>query len=291
MSMPSPKALVLNGGVLLIIGVGAVTAVKSFFKPAIEVCTARYGRTVKMNVERNGGLMTPSDVQASVAGRDFGVMENVTVGRFEGAPSSAGFTVALKAGTSQADAERDAPGGMSFPWQPRTLPAGVKAGCLSYSVFLPPDFNFGDAGTLPGLFGVSPSQGAAKDERFTTHLVWGGGGVFAAHASLSTKEGWLTDVANNDPFGPLPRGRWVRIDQEVVLNTPGKDDGAVRVWVDGVLRTQLPKSMLRYSADTAVQGVMADVYFGGQIYDGRITEGKAIKDEQIRLTPFELRWN
>jgi hypothetical protein len=291
MSMPSPKVIALNGGVLLIIGLGAVSAVKSFFKPAVEVCTARYARTVKMNVERNGGLMTPSDVQASVAGRDFGVMENVRIAKFDGAPSPAGFTVDIKAGTSQADAERDAPGGMSFPWQPRTLPAGVKAGCLSYSVFLPVDFNFGDAGTLPGLFGVSPAQGVAKDERFSTHVVWGGRGVFANHASLSTKDGWLTDVSNVDQLAPLSRGRWVRIDQEVVLNTPGKDDGAVRLWVDGSLRTQLPKSVLRYSADTAIQGVMADVYFGGQIYDGRLTEGKAVKDEHVKLTPFELRWN
>ena len=291
MSIPSPKALAINGGVILIIGLGAVSAVKSFFKPAIEVCTARYGRTVKMNVERNGGLMTPSDVQASVAGRDYGVMENVKIARFQGAPVQAGFTVAIKAGTSQADAERDAPGGMSFPWQPRTLPAGVKAGCLSYNVYLPADFDFGDSGTLPGLFGVSPSEGAKKDERFTTHVIWGGRGVFANHASLSTKDGWLTDVSNIDQYGPLPRGRWMRIDQEIVLNTPGKDDGAVRLWVDGELRTQLPKAMLRYSSDTAIQGVMADVYFGGQLYDGRVTEGKAVKDEQIQLTPFELRWN
>lgn len=291
MSIPSPKTLAINGGVLLIIGVGAVTALKSFFKPAIEVCTARYGRTVKMNVERNGSLMTPSDVQASVAGRDFGVMENVKIARFNGAPSPAGFTVAVNAGTSQADAERDAPGGMSFPWQPRTLPAGVKAGCLSYSIYLPANFDFGDAGTLPGLFGVSPLEGAAKDERFATHVVWGARGVFANHASLSTKDGWLTDISNIDQIGGLPRGRWVRIDQEVVLNMPGKDDGAVRLWVDGALRTQLPKAMLRYSADLAIQGVMADVHFGGQIYDGRVTEGKAIKDELIQLTPFELRWN
>ena len=92
-------------------------------------------------------------------------------------------------------------------------------------------------------------------------------------------------------MGNLHLGRWVRIDQEVVLNTPGQDDGAVRLWVDGTLRTQLPKAVLRHSADVGIQGVMADVYFGGQVYDGRVSEGKALKDEQVQLTPFELRWN
>ena len=36
----------------------------------------------------------------------------------------------------------------------------------------------------------------------------------------------------------LPKGRWVRIEQELVLNTPGQADGIARLWLDGDLKAE-----------------------------------------------------
>jgi hypothetical protein len=84
----------------------------------------------------------------------------------------------------------------------------------------------------------------------------------------------------------IPRGKWVRIDQEVVLNTPQKQDGLVRLWVDGSLRIEGKEAELRYSREVGFTGVMGDVHFGGNFMGG-----VARKDETVWLTPFELRWN
>ena len=292
MSLPSPKALAINAGILVFLGVGGVVFVQHLlFKPGQTVCSERYSRMMAMTIKRDGTLMTPSDVQANAAGRDLMVMENLRFSPFTGAPQPAGLTVALKAGTSQPDNERAQPGGISFPWLPRALPKGLTSGCLTYNVYLPADFNFDTAGTLPGLFGTSAKLGAATGERFTTHVTWQRNGEFGTIVSLMAKAGILTETSNHDRRAPLPRGRWFKIDQEVKLNSREAPDGFVRLWIDGALRSQLPNAHLRENIDTFIDGVAVDTFFGGVTHDGQRAEGKAQKDETIRFTPFEIRWN
>ncbi len=292
MSLPSVKALAINGAILAFIATGAVVLVKHvLFTPKISACSARYKRVVVMNVVRDGNLMTASDIQAVSAGRDMMVMENLKIVSFKDAPAPAGFAVALKAGTSQPDNERAVPGGIRFPWQPRALPQNLSAACLSYNVFLPANFEFDYAGTLPGVFGVSPQLGAKDGERFATHVSWTDNGAFGSHVAMTTKANFLTETTEHDRRAALPRGQWFRVDQEIILNTPGRFDGRVNLWIDGALRSQTEAAGMRKSADMFIQGVAADVFFGGVMDEARPAGGSARKDEIMRLTPFELRWN
>ncbi len=292
MTLPSLKALAINGAVLLVIATGGVVFVRTALTtPGAAPCTERYNRVVAMNIKRDGALMTPSDIQAGASGRDILVIENLRLTAFKDAPAPAGLSVSLKAGTSQPDNERATPGGMSFPWMPRSLPQKLTAACLSYNVYLPADFEFDYAGTLPGMFGVSPQLGAAEGERFKTHIKWLERGAFGNHVALTASGKFQTEVSEHDRRATLPRGKWFRVDQEIILNTPGVFNGQVKLWIDGALRSQLSEAGFRKSADVFIQGVTADVFFGGVMDEDRPAEGRARKDETVRLTPFELRWN
>jgi hypothetical protein len=292
MKMPSTKAVVINIASLVIVASAAGTQINAYFNPPqLASCPVRFAKAVRLGVERAGVLLTASDVQSVSAGADFGVMENLSVQKFKASPFASGFKVALAAGTAQPNRKQVKGGGVSFPWVPQALPEGIAAACLSYDVFIPEDFDFAGGGTLPGLFGASPSQGLAVGEKVDTRFVWSGNGKPRSHMMLSTKDKYVTDYTPEDGRGNLSRGRWVRIDQEVQLNEPGAANGHIRLWVDGAFRSETKHAELRYSSDMYLQGVKVDVHFGAQPHDGNGGEGRATKDEQIFLTPFELRWN
>jgi hypothetical protein len=292
MKLPSWKFIAINLASLMIVAAAAATQFQAYFNPpTMPSCTARYTRAVQFGTEHAGVLLTSIDVQASSNGADVGVMENLSLQRFKDGPAKSGLAVALAAGSAQPDSKDGKGGGVSFPWSPRAIPEMLTAACLSFNVFLPADFNFGGGGSLPGLFGVSPAEGLAQDENFKTHAVWSGAGRPMNHMHLFSTEKPITEYTWEDPRDPLPRGRWFRIDQEVVLNTPKMDDGKVRIWIDGSMRGESTGANLRSSADVSIRGVIADVHFGGQVHRKETGVGRAVKNEQIYLTPFVLRWN
>jgi isochorismate hydrolase len=51
----------------------------------------------------------------------------------------------------------------------------------------------------------------------------------------------------------------VFVEQEVKLNTPGQDDGVLRMWVDGQLKVQNLGTNLRGRPETALTGVVSDI--------------------------------
>jgi hypothetical protein len=281
MKMPSNKALMINGAAVMIIGGAAITQIKSyFFLPTIAACADRYPKAVALGVERNGVLLTASDVQAVAAGADSGIMENLTLMRVKGASSPNAIAVSLRSGTSHPEHTKLDRGGISFPWRPRALPQSVSAACLSYDVYLAPTFNFGSGGgTLPGLVG------SGQNEKLQINFGWTSKGTPRMRSVLKTETNTSRDSVWSG--NPIPRGRWVRVDQEIVLNAPKKTNGLLRVWLDGDLVAEKRKLTLRNSADGTIEGVLADVYFGVSTTD---MDGRAMKDEQILFTPFELRW-
>jgi hypothetical protein len=75
------------------------------------------------------------------------------------------------------------------------------------------------------------------------------------------------------------------IEQEVILNEPGKKNGVVRIWLDGKFAGENKKLGLRSDAGLAMAGVRADVHFGSVL-----SPSVAPADTQVRLTPFVVRW-
>jgi hypothetical protein len=281
-TMPNTKVILFNAAAVMI-GVTAVAAVvRSFvFSPTAAPCSDRYTSSTTFAVERAGMVLTAADLQSGLGGKDVGVIESLTIAKVRGAPAPIAMTVSLPKGSASPHASASVRGGMSFPWETRLL-QGKTAACLSYSVLVPADFPFGRGGVLPGIRGAD-AEGRASDG-FAARMAWrhgdGGGATLRTTSDGETR----STRADRDGF-TFPRGRWVKLEQEVVLNTPKQADGILRVWADGRLAVDRTDMTYRMRPDVTLSGVAADVFYGTE--EGG---GLAPADTQVSLTPFEMRW-
>jgi hypothetical protein len=251
------------------------------FAPAATPCSERYTSSTEFPLQRGDVILTAADLQASLGGRDAGVLENVAIARVENGPAPVAMTVSLPKGAISPRASAGPKSGISFPWHPR-LVQGKSAACLSYSVMLPADFPFGRGGTLPSISGADASDPAP--DGFIARIVWRDGGRGGLINRVSSAGETRAAPAEREGY-PLARGRWVKLEQEVVLNTPRKLDGILRLWVDGKLVVDRADLSFRTKPGVVLSGVAADVFYGFE--DGG---GAAPKDTKLSLTPFEIRW-
>jgi hypothetical protein len=148
---------------------------------------------------------------------------------------------------------------------------------MSYSVWLPADFNYGGGGFLPGVIGGE--RGASQREgnvRLTVTPEWSGEGQPMLMATVPGGE----DRRVQSSGRPLPLDRWIRLDVEVVLNKPGEPDGAVRLWVDGSLTLDADGIVLRSDDKTSLMGVLAAAGYR------RSPETPGL----LRLSPLDIAW-
>lgn len=279
---PDTKVILFNAAAVMI-GVAAVAAVVRSFvvSPTSAPCSERYTSSTSFALERAGVLLTAADLQAGLGGRDAGVIENLHIARLRDAPAPVAMTVDLPKGSAFPHASASLKGGMTFPWETRLL-RGRAAACLSYHVLVPADFPFGRGGALPGLSGADAE--GRTNESFVARMAWrqaGSGGATVRRQSDGQTHAMMAD---RDGFA-LPRGRWVKLEQEVVLNTPKQADGILRVWADGHLALERTDMTYRARPETTLSGVAADVFYGSE--EGG---GLAPADAKLSLTPFELRW-
>ena len=276
----------------LVIAVVGIASVSAFVRAAVfpsteEACSVRYSTgTVFAMQHDSGALMTPRELEAQLDFRTWGLARNVHVVRDGGAPGGVALDIKIPKGSINPKHPTAPKGGMGFRWK-NVLPQGTDRACLSYSVWLPANFAFNRGGKLPGLFGGDgPSGGRKADGRngFSTRLMWrkkGDGEVYAYVPGAPEGRG---QSISRGAFR-LPRGRWVQVDQEVRLNTPGSKDGGLRVWIDGGLEITRDDMVYRTSPQLHVAGVMADVFYGG-----KTEEWAAPKDTRVRLSPFQIYW-
>jgi hypothetical protein len=282
MKLPDTRIILFNvAGALVTFGV-LVAVLRSFvFAPSVAPCTERYPAGTIFGLERGGVLLTSADLQARLGGKDVGLGDNVEIARVKGGPAPVAMGVHLAKGSASPHAPAATKGGVSFPWEPRAI-QGKSAACLAYSVLLPADFDFHRGGVLPGMQGAEPS-GESQDG-FTAQLAWrrNGRGAVNDRATVGNDKHW--GGSETESF-TLPAGRWVKLEQEMVLNAPKQADGIMRVWVDGKLVVDRGDMIYRGRPEVTVTGVGADVFYGGDD-----AAGGAPKDATIWLSPFEMRW-
>ncbi len=177
-------------------------------------------------------------------------------------------------------------GGAGFLWTPQ-LPGNTRAACLAYEVRFPAGFDFVKGGKLPGIFGGEGPSGGRKvtgENGFSTRFMWRTGGKGEVYAYIVGNDG--RGISLDRGAFVFKRGGWTRLVQEVILNHPGRNDGRIRVWVNGRLVISRAKLNFRTRETVHVKGVMAHVFFGGKDPSWAST-----RDSIVRLTPFDLRWN
>ncbi len=271
--------LIFNAvGALIGVTVLGYVAYAFFHTERAAPCSARYPAPLRFALHTSTGtLLSPIELQARVGLNEWGVNENARVVEAAEAPGGAALEVTL-AGVPDVEAGGRPANGVSFRWAPQGARAAGGV-CLSYQVWLPHDFSFENGGLLPGPFGGPPGAGASGPDangRFAAHPLWrqAGDGTFDV---APTGSGYVP--VDRRGF-PLPKGRWISIEQELVLNAPGEANGLVRLWLDGALKAETTRLALRTDAAEKFIGVLADI---GYV---RAPE----KAGTLRITPFELSW-
>lgn len=260
---------------LIVVGYIAYSLFHTNVEPA---CTQTYPAPLRFSLtSANGEPLSPIQLQARAGMREWGMSENATVVPEAGVPGGAALQVQL-AGSAAEETGARAANGVSFRWSPPGI-GKARSACLSYRVWLPEDFAFEDGGILPGLFGGVPAAEAAEASdatRFGTRAAWGHDGT----AGLEVAQAGISPFRVRQRDFALQQGRWIRIEQEIVLNTPGKADGHARLWVDGSSKADAAKLTFRRDETEAIAGVLADVGY---------LKAPA-KPGMLRLSPFDLSW-
>ncbi|MFQ3787750.1 polysaccharide lyase [Halomonas sp. A29] len=227
--------------------------------PQEEACSQRY-----MQVE------TPRPRQAADAhaavrqnfhtNRHWGTEENVErLGAGQTGIGEPGLRVHYPAGTSSPG--EDPVGGAGFYSDPPSI-KGADRACLSYMVRFPTDFDFVRGGKLPGLYGgEAPSGGEDVDGTtgFSMRLMWREEGEGELYPYVVGFEG---DSVGRGSWR-FPLGQWVTIEQEIVLNDPGQENGIVRLWVDGRPVLEQQNVVYRTTPAITIDGLMFSTFFGG----------------------------
>jgi hypothetical protein len=277
MKLPGTRVIVFNVAAGIVTIAAVVAVVRSLLHtPQLTPCTQRYASGTIFSLEHNGVLLTSTDLQTRLSGKDVGLGDNVEIARIKDGPAPVAVGVTLAKGSIAPHVDTAPKGGVTFAWEPRSM-HGKTAACLAYSVLLPAGFNFHQGGSLPGIRGEDAER---PDERFMALLAWRRNGRLGATTFIDTRSG----AVEADPL-PFPDGRWVRLEQEVVLNNPKGSDGILRVWLDGTLAIDRSDLAYRDRQETTITGVSANVHYGHED-----PAHGAPKDATIWLTPFEIRW-
>ena len=225
-----------------------------------RACGGRYARASPVEVPPGTTAFTAIR-RAFQPSRVWGVRENVRL--VAQAPQRRAALAVRYPKGSIAPSSAAPRGGAGFV--SRTGLAGsAEAACLTYRVRFADGFAFAKGGKLPGLYGGDgPTGGAGADAGFSARLMWREGGEGELYAYLPGP-----DPGHGRSLGRgawrFPAGRWVDIEQEIVLNDPGLANGVARVWVAGELRLEVPELVLRRTAEVRIEGLMFSTFFGGR---------------------------
>jgi hypothetical protein len=177
----------------------------------------------------------------------------------------AALRVAYPAGSASLQARRDtgAPEG-GAQYYLRWAHGPADEAYLRYFVRFPAGFAFVKGGKLPGLYGGRVNSGKEipdGTDGFSTRYMWRGGGLGEVYAYLPTSKEHGTSLGRGT--WSWPTGNWVSVQQRVRLNAPGRDDGALRVWINGAQVLDLGGLDFRTTGDLRIDGLFFSTFFGG----------------------------
>jgi hypothetical protein len=299
------NTMLLNVGGAGIVVLGIALAVRSELtpKPETPLCETRYQSGVLFSYRRKEGVpLGPEDLQARLAGTDRGLVANTRIVKDDAVPQ--GYAMEVRFKRSNPDEDDQQRSGVGYTWNPRQLSTAVSA-CLSYSIWLPEDFNFGTGGALPGLvstpervdYGLSHEDHAQKQpsssgeaseqtpapfEPFAARMVWRSDGQF--DVLQLPNEGHRGTIGLDPAKASLKPAKWTRVEMEVILNEPGKPNGTIRAWIDGKLVDERFDVLWRRDEMQGLQAVAGSIH-----HTGSAGWMPSPADTRLRISPLELR--
>lgn len=197
------------------------------------------------------------------SGGSFGE-ENMRLEKVDHGPVEQALQVTYPEGTAsgKADTSGSPRGGAQAYLRLRQAP--VDALHLRYLVRFPSGFDFVKGGKLPGLYGGAVTSGGHipdGESGFSTRYMWRRQGAGEVYAYLPSSRQHGTSLGRGS--WTWPTGRWACVEQAVQLNTPGRQDGSVQVWLDGHLVLTAQQLVFRTSTSLRIDGVFFSSFFGG----------------------------
>ncbi|MFW3616368.1 polysaccharide lyase [Billgrantia antri] len=188
---------------------------------------------------------------------------------------------------SDADQQKVPRGGLGFYTEEKTLQDTDRA-CLHYRLRFEANFDFVKGGKLPGLYGGDAPSGGEEvtgENGFSLRLMWRKQGQGELYPYTVGHEG---DSLGRGSWH-FPTGRWVTVEQEVILNDPEERDGIVRLWIDGWPVLERREMVLRTTPTLGIDGVMFSTFFGGTGEEWRTPHDQHADFSAFRLYAPEPR--
>jgi hypothetical protein len=135
---------------------------------------------------------------------------------------------------------------------------------LRYYLKLPVGFTWVKGGKLPGLYGGTVNNGRKipdGTDGWSTRYMWRRDGAAEVYAYLPSSKGHGTSLGRGD--WTWPTGQWTCVEQAVKLNTPGRSDGSVTVWLNGTQVYSNTGLVFRSVSGLKIDGVFFSSFFGG----------------------------
>ncbi|MFC2138048.1 polysaccharide lyase [Bacteroidota bacterium] len=169
--------------------------------------------------------------------------------------------------------------GTQFPMVFNDMP-GIENGLyqelyLRYYIKFENEFDFRLGGKLPGLMGGGDSWTRSGGNQpdgtngWTLRFMWREEGklVVYAYVPKSNNGKWGSETWGQDidcEFIAIP-GKWHCIEQYVNIGTPGKDDGKLKVWINGIKRLDISDLCFWYEKNDngKIGGVFFSTFHGG----------------------------
>jgi hypothetical protein len=138
----------------------------------------------------------------------------------------------------------------------------------SYRIKLGSGYDFVRGGKLPGLAGGEANTGGHKPtgkDGWSARMMWREGGKmvqYVYHPDQPTIYGEDLGWTIESPCVFTP-GTWQRVEHHVVMNTPGRHDGIVQGWLDGILALDVRTLRFRDVGSFAIDMLYFSTFFGG----------------------------
>lgn len=166
---------------------------------------------------------------------------------------------------------------------------------LSYYLKFEEEFDFRLGGKLPGLMGGGNSWGRSGGNQpdgtngWTLRLMWGRNGrlVIYAYVPPSANGKWGSERWGQsiDCNFAAERGKWHRIDQYVNVGTPGKDDGKLIVWIDGIKKISIDD--MRFWDIENEFGRIGGIFFS-TFHGGNSPDWAPLRDSYMQFADFNV---
>ena len=162
---------------------------------------------------------------------------------------------------------------------------------LEYRLRFSADFDWVQGGKLPGLGGgTAPTGGYFDPDGFTSRYMWRANGRLVVYLYWAGQES--SARATGRQYGVdldcgvvMERGRDYVLRQRVTLNTPGRPDGVLEVWVDG--RPVLRRDDLLFR-DAPGKSWQIDRFFFSTFHGGADASWAPSRDCTVEFDDFRV---